>query len=316
MAHITRKLNGRQSSQTSWAKQLQDAYLMSKVLAQCVFTIIVFCHLSLYADTSVWVAKGAGQTVYLGGTIHMLRQSDFPLPIEFQRAYQRADAIIFETDIGKMNDPALQQMMLTHMMYSDGRTLHSVLSPEAYAVLEAYCEKVGIPIASLHPFKPSMAILTLLSLELQRMGVTKNGVDTHFYQKAVTDGKTIRGLESIETQITFLSEMGEGNEDNFITHAISDFKRTRELIEQIITAWREGKVTAFERLFVADMKRDYPLLHRKLLVERNQNWLPRIEAYFQTPEIEFVLIGVAHLVGEHGILKQLAKRGYTIRKLQ
>lgn len=289
---------------------------MSKALAQCVFAIIVCCHLPLYADTSVWVAEGAGQTVYLGGTIHMLRQSDFPLPAEFQQAYQQADAIIFETDIGKINDPALQQTMLAHMMYSDGRTLHSVLSPNAYTVLKAHCEKVGVPIASLHPFKPSMAVLTLLSLELLRMGIVQNGVDVHFYQQAVTDGKSIRGLEPIEAQLTFLASMGEGNEDNFVTHAIRDFKRTRELIDQLIVAWREGKASAFEQLFLADMKRDYPALHRKLLVERNQNWLPIIETYFKTPEIEFVLVGAAHLVGEQGILKQLAGRGYTIRKLQ
>jgi uncharacterized protein YbaP (TraB family) len=289
---------------------------MSKVLAQCVFTLIAFCHLSLYADTFVWVAQNAGQTVYLGGTIHMLRQSDFPLPTEFQKAYQQANTIIFETDIGKINDPNLQQMMLASMMYSDGRTLHSVLSPKAYAVLKAYCENVSIPIASLHPFKPAMAILTLFSLELQRMGVAHNGVDAHFYHKAVTDGKSISGLEPIEAQLTFLATMGEGNEDNFVIHAIRDFKRTRELIEQLIVAWRDGKASAFEQLFLADMKRDYPVLHRKLLLERNQNWLPIIEAYFKTPEIEFVLVGAAHLVGEQGILKQLAKRGYTIRQLQ
>lgn len=289
---------------------------MAKMLAPCIVTIIVLCHLSLHADTSVWVAKNAGQTIYLGGTVHLLRQTDFPLPAAFQQAYQQADAIIFETDIGKMNDPALHQMMLGRMMYTDGRTLDRVLSPEAYAMLKAYCEKIGISVTMLHPFKPSMAILTLFSLELQRMGVAQNGVDLHFYQKAVTDGKAVRGLESIETQLAFLAAMGEGNEDNFVIHAIQDFKRTRELIEQIIAAWREGNVTTFEQLFLADMKRDYPVLYRKLLVERNQNWLPVIEAYFKTPEIEFVLVGAAHLVGEQGILKQLARRGYTIRQLE
>lgn len=289
---------------------------MSKMLASCVFTVIVFCHLSLHADTSVWVAKNAGQTIYLGGSIHMLRQSDFPLPPAFQQAYQQADTIVFETDIGKMNDPALYQTMLARMMYTDGQTLDRVLSPRAYTMLRAYCEKVGVPVASLHPFKPAMAILTLLSLELHRMGIAQNGVDIHFYQKAVTDGKSIRGLEPIETQLAFLAAMGEGNEDNFVIHAIQDFKRTRELLEQIITAWREGKISTFEHLFLADMKRDYPILHRKLLVERNQNWLPIIEAYLKTPEIEFVLVGAAHLVGEQGILKQLARRGYRIRQLR
>jgi len=289
---------------------------MPKILAHCLFTSILLCHLSLHADTSVWVAKNAGQTIYLGGTIHMLRQSDFPLPPAFQQAYQQADAVIFETDIGKMNDPALYQTMLARMMYTDGQSLDRVLSPETYAVLKAYCEKIGVPVAILHPFKPSMAILTLFSLELQRMGVVQNGVDVHFYQKAMTDGKPVRGLESIDTQLAFLASMGEGNEDNFVLHAMQDFKRSHELLGQIITAWREGKVTVFEQLFLADMKRDYPVLYRKLLVERNQNWLPIIEAYFKTPEIEFILVGAAHLVGEQGILKQLARRGYTIRQLR
>ncbi|MCZ6872982.1 MAG: TraB/GumN family protein [bacterium] len=289
---------------------------MQKMLAQCVFAIIVFCHLPLHADTSVWVATSADRTVYLGGTIHMLRHSDFPLPVEFNKAYQNAEIIIFETDIGKMNDPSVQQLVLAHMMYSDGRSLQKVLSPETYATLKAHCEKIGVPISSLHPFKPAMAILMLFSLELQRMGVAQAGVDAHFYQKAIADGKSIMELEPLEAQLAFLASMGEGNEDNFVIHAIKDFKRTRELIEQLIVAWREGKVSAFEQLFLADMKRDYPVLHRKLLVERNQNWLPLIESYFETPETEFVLVGAAHLVGEQGILKQLAKRGYTINKLR
>lgn len=289
---------------------------MRKILAQCMFTIVLFCHLPLCTATSVWVAKNAGQTVYIGGTVHLLRQSDFPLPAAFQQAYQQSDTIVFETDIGKMNDPALYQMMIARMMYTDGQSLDRVLSPKAYAVLKAYCEKIGVPVVSLHPFKPAMAILTLFSLELQRMGVAQNGVDLHFYQKAITDGKPVKELESIESQLEFLAALGEGSEDNFVIHAIRDFKRTRELIEQIITAWREGNVTTFEQLFLADMKQDYPVLYRKLLVERNQQWLPIIEAYFKTPEIEFILVGAAHLVGEQGILKQLARRGYIIRQLQ
>jgi uncharacterized protein YbaP (TraB family) len=288
---------------------------MQKILAQYAFAIIVFCHLPLQADTSVWVAKSANRTVYLGGTIHLLRPSDFPLPVEFNKAYQNAKTIVFETDIGKMNDPSIQQMMLANMMYSDDRNLQQVLSPAAYAILQKHCEKIGLPISGLHPFKPAMAVLTLLSLELQRMGVAQAGVDAHFYQKAIADGKLIMALEPIETQLVFLAGMGEDNEDDFVTHAIKDFKRTRELIEQLIVAWREGKATAFEQLFLADMKRDYPALHRKLLVERNQNWLPLIEAYFKTSETEFVLVGAAHLVGEQGILNQLTKRGYSIDKL-
>jgi len=288
---------------------------MKTIIALGLFIITLLGHVPADAETSVWVAKSGGQTVYLGGAMHLLRPSDFPLPAEFDRAYQQSDAVIFETDLGKMNDPATMQQMLTALTYTDGRTLDKVLSPKAYKALTGYCEKIGVPIASLHPYKPSFAMLSLWHVELQRFGATQDGVDMHFYEKAIADQKSIKGLETVDKHLEYLAYMGEGNEDAFILQSLKDFKRMHFLLSRMTAAWRNGHDTELDQIFVADMKKDFPKLHQKLLVERNQHWLPIIESYLKTPATEFVLVGAAHLVGEEGLVQQLTRRGYTVSKL-
>ncbi len=288
---------------------------MKKTACLFAFTIMVLWHVAVFADTSVWVVTSGGQTVYLGGTIHMLRAWDFPLPAEFEQAYQKSDTIVFETDIGRLNDPGNQQILLSEMMYTDGRTLDKVLSHKAYMTLMGYAEKIGVPISSLLPFKPPMAVMTLFSVELQRNGITEDGVDQHFYDKAVADGKSTIGLESLEDHIGFLADMSTGDEDDFVIHSIKDFKRMSQVMSQMVAMWRDGDEKGLDQIFIAEMKTKYPRLYEQLLIERNKNWMPIIESYFKTPATEFVLVGAAHLVGEQGILKLLAERGYTISRL-
>ena len=289
---------------------------MKITITRCLFILTLFCHVAVDAETSVWVATSGDQTVYLGGTMHLLRPSDFPLPAEFNQAYQQADAVIFETDIGRLNDPATLQQMLTTMTYTDGRTLDTVLSPNAYTALTEYCKKIGVPVDTLHPYKPSFAMLALWRVELERFGATQDGVDMYFYEKAMADRKPIQGLESIAQHLAYLAYMDEGHEDAFILQSLKDFKRMHALLNKMTAAWRNGDDAELDQLFIADMKREFPSLHQKLLVERNQNWLPMIESYFKTPATEFVLVGAAHLVGKEGIVRQLTQRGYTVRKLR
>jgi uncharacterized protein YbaP (TraB family) len=60
------------------------------------------------------------------------------------------------------------------------------------------------------------------------------------------------------------------------------------------------------------MRKDYPELYQQVLVERNNNWLPQIEAFLKTPETELILVGALHLAGNDGLLAQLRQRGYKV----
>ena len=269
----------------------------------------------VWADAPVWRVTDGESTVYLGGTVHLLRPEDYPLPEEFDQAYEGSSALFFETDISSMNELSVQAQILQQLSYSDGRTLKDVLDTEVYAALETYTAGVGMPLMMLEHFKPGMIVSTLQVLEFQRMGFTPQGVDAFFNTQALTDGKSLGALETLDEQIGFLAAMGEGNESEFIMMSLEDLDRTAKLMDQMIGAWRTGDSEALRTLFVDDMLERAPAVYDSLLRQRNLRWIPQIEAMFDDPEIEFVLVGAAHLVGADGIVELLRARGYVVSKL-
>ena len=267
------------------------------------------------ADTAVWKASSGSSHLYLAGTVHLLRPSDYPLPEEFNQAYADSNRLFFETDIGSMNDLATQASMLQQLTYSDGRTLQSVLNQEAYTALSDYLATLGLPIQMLQSFKPGLVVSTLEVFEFQKMGFTPQGVDMHFYNRALGDGKPTGELEPIQAQIDYIANMGVGNESDFILLSLQDMSEIENQMEQLIAAWRNGRNEELADLFVNDMKEQSLELYNSLLVERNNNWMKVIEAMFTQDGTEFILVGAAHLVGDDGLLKQLAAKGYTVEQL-
>ncbi|MDT8428680.1 MAG: TraB/GumN family protein, partial [Pseudomonadales bacterium] len=265
--------------------------------------------------TSVWEVSSAEHQLFLGGTIHLLRAADFPLPEQFEIAYEAADKIYFETDINAMNDLGFQAQMLQTLTYQDERTLQSVLNEEAYLALNQYAAKSGLPLAMMQKFKPGLLIATLSVLEVQKLGFTPEGVDMHFASRVAADGKPMGELESLDTQLSYLAAMGEGNESEFVLVSLADFEQTAEMMEQMVTAWRAGDDEALSRYFVNDLKSRSPEVYQSLLVDRNENWRHLIEAMLETPERELVLVGAAHLLGDDGLLAMLSAGGYEVRQL-
>jgi len=281
-----------------------------------VFILSLFLVSPALCETSVWIAETDSSVLYLGGTVHFLRESDLPLPPEFEKAYNASEILVFETDIKELSSPETMQTIMTEGVYSDGRTLDSVLSPETYDKLEKYCADNSLPLASLNKFKPSMIMVMLLGVAQQKLNATQAGVDAYFLDKATTDEKAIKGLESIERQIEVLTSLGDGNEDAFVLYSIEEMDKIEEAFDSLVAAWRVGDEKALVDLFIEEVREKFPRLFRDLFADRNKDWIPVIEKFLITPETEFVLVGTGHLVGEQGVIAQLKKLGYEVEKLK
>lgn len=280
-----------------------------------ILTLVTLFSGSLYSETSVWrVSHGANQ-LFIGGTIHILGAADYPLPAEFDYAYQQSDRLVLETDMEKLQDPDFQRVMMRALSYSDGRNLKSVLSAETFQLLEDYCNSRGIPTDNLLPFKPGMVATTLTILELQRLGLGGVGVDAYFNARAIKDRKELGQLETVESQLAFISSMGQGQEDDLIAYTLEDIKNLPALMGELKQTWRKGDLSSLERVNIIPFKRDFPKIYQTMLVDRNNAWIPQIEAMLRTREVEFILVGALHLVGEDGLLEHLSKRGYEVEKL-
>lgn len=276
--------------------------------------VLIFPSVAL-SDTMVWRVSDGKTAVYIGGTVHVLRKSDYPLPKAFEHAYQQADTVVFETDLDAIDTLPVQQLMLQRMTYPDGRKLRDVLRPETYQALQQHCAEIGLPIENFQAYKPAMIVVTLLFAELRRLGIGEHGVDKNFHIRAKQDGKALGSLEEIDQHLDFVANMGMGEEDQFIRYSLRDLDRIGDMMDSLLSAWRTGDLDTLQTLLNKDFKRDFPKLHQSLLVERNNHWIPQIKAMYQQQGTEYVLVGAAHLLGEEGLIRQLQRAGYQLDRL-
>ena len=272
--------------------------------------------LTSQAETSVWKVSKGQEAVYIGGTVHLLRSTDFPLPGEFDSAYHNSDRIFFETDMTALSDPSIQQKLAMVMIAEPGHTIDKLLTPETLEQLANAAAKRGLDLNALMPFKASMIMMMLEVSELQRMGLTVEGVDAYFNERAIQDAMPTDELETLAVQLEFLSRMGEGNEEEFVQLSLRDLDKLEGLYDEIILAWRNGDRKQLGALFISDMKQDFPEVYGQLLTQRNSNWLPMIHTMFEEPGTEYVLVGAAHLIGPDGLLQRLEKQGYDVAQVR
>ena len=266
------------------------------------------------AKAPLWKVSKGDDHLFIGGTIHVLGSDDYPLPASFEKIYKESEQLVLETDIQKLQSPEMQIKMLQLMSYQDDSTLKDHLKPETYKALETSLSKNGIPIFAVQKFKPGMVGMMLTVIELKKLGISIEGVDQFYSSKALKDKKTLGKLETIEEQLTFLTDIGKKDPDSFIMYTLRDMTEFPEMFQALKKAWREGNMNKMAELAIEPMKKDYPATYKTILVQRNNAWIPQIEALLKTKEVEMVLVGTLHLAGEEGVLKQLQKRGYTIEQ--
>ncbi len=270
--------------------------------------------ISASAETSLYEITKGDHKVYLGGTIHVLRNSDYPLPAEFERAYENAKILVLETDMKKASSPEFGQQMAQAFMYSGGKNLSQDLQPKLWQELQKFADERQLPLGQLSMFKAMFVSLSLSVAEMQRKGFgVGQGVDTYFYQKAILSGKAIQELETTDEVLGQLKLLADMDANLVIKGTLRDLHKMDHVLEKSLVYWRTGELDKLDKEMAADMRKETPQVYQQLLVARNQAWLPKIEQMFTSPDVELVLVGSLHLSSKDGLLAQLKKRGYMIK---
>ena len=280
-----------------------------------LLVVLITLSPAVFAASPVWLIESGHNRLFLAGTIHLLRASDYPLPSAFESAYRQAQRLSFETDIEETQSPAFQQRLIKAVSLPPNKTLNDLLNPQSLAQLEAYLRDNRLSLQQFSGYKPSMIALSLTLLELNKLGAGQHGVDRYYFDKAIQDGKPTLALESLQQQIDFLTEMGSGQEDLMIQQTLEEIKTMEEQFAHMTDGWRKGDSQQLESLFIEPMRQQFEPMYQQLLVQRNLNWLPQIQQYLSTAETEMVLVGSAHLLGVDGLISLLTKAGYKITQL-
>ncbi len=287
---------------------------MKKQIISALAVTFLTLALPVSAKSPLWKVSKGDDHLFIGGTIHMLSKSDFPLPAEFEKIYKQSEQLVFETDMKKLQMPEVQLKMMKQISYQDGTTMKDHLKPETFKALSDHATKAGIPMLMINNFKPGMAATMLTVMELQKLGVDSEGVDSFYNNKATEDKKTLGKLETVDQQISFIAAMGEKNPDAFMMYTLRDLKELPKIFGEMKAAWKTGNTQKLTEIGIVPFKSEFPEIYQNLLVKRNNAWIPQIETMMKTKEIEMILVGALHLAGDDSVLAQLKKLGYSIEQ--
>ena len=270
---------------------------------------------AVQARSFAWKATGKGGTIYLMGSIHVMSESFYPLNPALEAAFKDSDLLVEEVDLTQMLDPMAQMSILTRGMLPSSQSLDKVLSPATLALVQKATGDLGSAGGPLMRFKPWMLAITLQGMELMKAGFDPAlGLDQHFYDQAKASGKAVQGLETVDYQISRFDTMTMEQQDRMLAETLKELATETATVGKLGDAWKAGDVPAIERIALADLKSD-PAMYQRLLVERNNNWMPKIEALFARRGRSLVVVGAAHLVGPDGLLAMLKAKGYTVEQL-
>jgi len=273
----------------------------------------------------LWKVSDGDNAVYLLGSFHLLRPSDYPLSPEVEQAFQRAKTVVFEIAPEEMDSLALALQMGQAALRTDGTQLDSELPPVTRAKLAAWMDahhdalqKNGVPSQMLQMFDAWFVGLTVSIVDMTSLGLDpKLGLDRHFANEAKAAGKVTAGLETGAQQIAFLDGMDHDEQLQFLQESLEESDSARSEFERLHAAWRRGDVRTLWDGMAADMKRQYPKLYRHIDVERNDAWVPKIEQRLTAPgrDDTLVVVGALHLLGSDGVVEKLRAKGYKVERV-
>ena len=248
--------------------------------------------------------------------MHLLTKDFYPLAAPFESSFQASDLLVEEVDFGQLMSAGAQMLLLTrgHAALGPvarfGRLARRRWRSSARASTSSACRWRRSSASSRGPWRSR----SRRSNGRRPASTRTSGLDKHFYDLAQTAGKPVQGLETAEYQISRFDEMSMPEQEKLLTETVKDLDTELTSVGTLADAWKNGDQAAVERIVLKDLKQD-PLMYQRLLVERNNNWLPKIEALFVRPSPAFVVVGAAHLVGPDGLLAKLRAKGYTIEQM-
>ena len=111
-----------------------------------------------------------------------------------------------------------------------------------------------------------------------------------------------------------LGDLPADMEETVLLQTMKEHDDIQKEIVAIIEAWKSGDADVLDTILLKSFK-DYPGVHKRLIVDRNKNWLPKIESLLGQKENVMIIVGAAHLVGKDGVIAVLKQRGYQVEQL-
>lgn len=267
---------------------------------------------------AMWRLADEDSEIFLFGTFHLLPKNIEWTTEAFDDAMEATATTITEVDTRSAAAQAKMAALVQELgLNPAGVTLSSTLGPDRAARFGALASQYGLPMQSLEPLKPWLAMISLSVMVMQKEGFeASSGAEETILARASREGDKVTHLESAEFQIRALASLDEAEILADFDASLEQFAEFKAYSKRVLGAWRTGDVAALERETLAPMRDSAPGAFDILITARNRNWAQEIDALMQGDGDFFIAVGAGHLIGEDSVVDLLAEKGYAIARVQ
>lgn len=248
----------------------------------------------------LWKVEGA-DSVYLYGTIHRGVDARKELPPKVWEIFKECKTCITEADVKALSP----SRMLALGQLPKGKSLYSMLTSEAWARIQKDLGK-SIPLTVLKKLRP-WVVMTIYTMQF--LPATPS-VDSVFEEEAKAKGYKVEYLESALSQIEKMNSLPDQKVADLLCELLNNLATAHKDVDRMLEAYKAGDTAALGKSTEKDKKK-IPGMYESLLLNRNKNWIPKIEAAIKQGKC-FIAVGVAHLLGKDSVIRMLEDKGHKI----
>lgn len=263
-----------------------------------------------------WKIEHGQSTLYLLGTFHLLKQDTRWLTPGITAALDSADQLLLEISEAEVDVGLVASIVRNKGMYAGAPGLQAALDSKTWQALVEQAAAIGIPEQMIGRFRPWYVSILLSIQYAQAEGfLAEYGAEAILTARAVAAGQPVLGLETADEQLSALADHPERIQVMMLEDTLQELEELPRILGDMTAAWVSGDEDAINALIVSGML-EIPELYDALIVRRNLNWIPLLEAHLKKPGVTFLAVGVGHLVGADSVIALLRDQGYKVESVK
>ena len=264
------------------------------------------------ADPALWVVKDKDTTIYLFGTIHVLKPGLSWFDEGVKKAFDGAQTLVLE--MVEPDAQTAQKIVAAKAFAPTGSTLTEQLPPNYRPAFAKAMGEGGVTAQAYDRMRPWFAAVTLSLLPVQKLGYqAANGPEKVLTEAARAAGKQVVGLETFEGQLGIFDTLSPPAQLQLLESTLDELPTAERTFDRLVTAWSKGDPDGVASE-MNDSLKDSPEVAQALLVDRNKRWAAWIAERMKRPGTVFVAVGAGHLAGAQSVQAQLG--AYRLRAVR
>jgi uncharacterized protein len=261
---------------------------------------------------------------YLFGTMHVTDERVASLSPEAQKAFETSKTLVIETtdvlDPKGMMAPVAEHPDL--MMFTDGTTLETLLTPAQLDIVKKGLADRGLPLAAFSRMKPWIlsSLVAVPPCEMARKQAGAQFLDIALAEKAKAAGKSLKGLETAYDQLHAMASLPLSFHIEGLVDTLKLAPEMPDVYETMIDLYVKGEIGMIMPFLKAvspdggDGDAGYAAFQKTMVEARNVTMADHARPILDAGNA-FVAVGAEHLVGDKGLVALLRADGYTVTPL-